>query len=117
MAKRKIYAREFINNFDFLHLAREFYRYIFRFPDLEPDTKWKNVKNVAEDFIVMERCKQENSSDFSPKDFREFLRFYTSLEAKHYDEDREFIFTDKAIDLGEVFWLCHQSPSLILSCI
>ena len=75
MAKRKIYAREFINNFDFLHLAKEFYRYIFRFPDLEADAKWKNVKNLAEDFIVIDRCKRESSSKFSPKDFRDFCVF------------------------------------------
>ena len=99
MAKRKIYAREFINDFDFLHLAKEFYRYIFRFPDLESDAKWKNVKNFAEDFIVTDRCKREKNSEFSPEDFRDFLRFYTSLEAKHYDEDREFIFTEKDIYL------------------
>lgn len=98
MAKRKIYARKLIKEFDILHLAKEFYRYTIRFPDLEADTKWKQIKEFAEDFLVIDRCKRENNPDFSPEDFRDFLRFYTRLEAKHYDEERKFIFSENDKD-------------------
>ena len=98
MARRKIHARKLINERDFLHLAKEFYRYIYRFPDVEADNKWKEIKIFAEDFIVTSHCKQENSADFSSEDFRDFLRFYTNLETRHYDEEREFIFSEADMD-------------------
>ena len=48
MTKRKIYARKLIVNLDFYHLAKEFYMYIFRYPELEQDNEWVEIKQLAE---------------------------------------------------------------------
>lgn len=95
MAKRKIYARKLIDDRDVLHLAKEFYRYIFIHPELEAEPEWKEIKKFAEDLIVETRYKRADAAEISPDDYRDFLRFYTSLEVRDYDEEREFIFTEK----------------------
>lgn len=37
MPKRIIYAKDLLREFDFYHLAHEFYRYIYSHPELEDD--------------------------------------------------------------------------------
>jgi len=95
MTKQKIYASELFRKFDFYHLAKEFYRYIFRYPELESETEWKEIKEFAEDIIVTHRCLREYGEKLDPDDYRDFLRFYTRLEMRDYDKEREFIFTEK----------------------
>ena len=102
MTKRKIYAKKLIANFDFYHLAKEFYMYIFRYPELEQDNKWVEIKQFAEDIMVETRCRKDYLEKIDPVWYRKFLKFYTGLEVKNYDEEREFIFseTDKMIFLS-----------------
>lgn len=94
MAKRRISAQELICDRDFFHLAKEFYRYIFRHPELETEPEWAEVKAFAEDLIVKTLYEQEEETEKSLDDYRDFLRFYTRLEVRDYDEEREFIFTE-----------------------
>lgn len=94
MTKRKIYTRKLIVNLDFYHLAKEFYMYIFRYPELEQDNEWVEIKQLAEDIMVETRCRKEYLEDVDPVWYRNFLKFYTGLEVKNYDEEREFIFTE-----------------------
>ena len=95
MTKRKIYARELFRKFDFYHLAKELYYYIFRYPELEAEPEWKEIKEFAEEIIVTHRCSREYGDKLDPDDYRDFLRFYTRLEMRDYDKEREFIFTEK----------------------
>lgn len=95
MARRKIYAKKLLKEFDFYHLAREFYLYITRYPELEADSEWKELKQTAENIIVEIRCNNPYREKLDPVDYRDFLRFYTKLEMRFYDEERKFIFTDK----------------------
>ena len=94
MTKRKIYAKKLIANLDFYHLAKEFYMYIFRHPELEQDDEWVKIKELAEDIMVETRCRKDYLKKVDPVWYRKFLRFYTGLEVKNYDEEREFIFTE-----------------------
>ena len=93
MEKRIIYARELLHEADILHLAKEFYRYIYRYPELEEKSVWKEIKKYAEEFLVIRKQKHNGVTD--KEDYREFLRFYTSLETRFYDEERRFIFTEQ----------------------
>ena len=93
MAKRKIYASKLIKTKDFYHLAKEFYKYIYRYPELEKKNEWKELKEYAEDFLVA--WHQLHTADIDNDKYRDFLRFYTKLETKYYDEERNFIFTDE----------------------
>ena len=106
MTKRKIYAKKLIANFDFYHLAKEFYMYIIRYPELEHDNEWVEIKQLAEDIMVETRCRKDYLEEIDPVWYRKFLQFYTGLEVKNYDEEREFIFneTDKEIFLN----LCRK---------
>lgn len=90
--KRKIYARKLVSEHDFFHLAKEFYRYIYRYPELEVETDWKAIKKYAEEFIVSCHYHKEKAN-IKKEDYRDFLRFYTELETKYYDEERIFVFT------------------------
>ena len=92
MPKRTIYAVDLLRKFDFYHLAHEFYRYTYAHPELEADNEWAEIKKVAEDILVDVRCHDGRFEEVDPDWYRDFLRFYNSLEAKHYAEDREFIF-------------------------
>jgi len=62
---------------------------------LESETEWKEIKEFAEDIIVTHRCLREYGEKLDPDDYRDFLRFYTRLEMRDYDKEREFIFTEK----------------------
>ena len=95
MTKRKIYARDLFRKFDFYHLAKEFYYYIFRYPELEAEAEWKEIKEFAEEIIVTHRCSREYGDKLDPDDYRDFLRFYTRLEMRDYDKEKEFIFNEK----------------------
>lgn len=95
MTKRKIYARDLFRKFDFYHLAKEFYYYIFRYPELEAEAEWKEIKEFAEDIIVTHRCSKRYNDNLDPDDYRDFLRFYTRLEMRDYDKEKEFIFNEK----------------------
>ena len=37
MSTTKIYAKEFLRNLYFYHLAKQLYKYIYRYPELEKD--------------------------------------------------------------------------------
>jgi len=93
MTKRKIYASKLIKTKDFYHLAKEFYKYIYRYPELEKKNEWKKLKEYAEDFLVT--WHQLHTEEIENDKYRDFLRFYTKLETKYYDEERNFIFTDE----------------------
>lgn len=92
MTKRTIYAIDLLRKFDFYHLAREFYLYIFAHPELEAENEWLEIKKVAEDILVDVRCHDERFDIVDPDWYRDFLRFYSSLEAKNYSEARELVF-------------------------
>ena len=94
MKRQKIYAKDLFRERDFYHLAKEFYRYIFRYPELESDAEWSELKQYAEDLIVAIKFKRDPETEMSKSEFRDFLRFYTKLEMKFYDEEKEFIFTE-----------------------
>ena len=94
MTKRKIYARELFRKFDFYHLAKQFYRHVYRHPELEEDAEWKRIKTAAEDFLVEHRLVIDEETKSTEEDYREFLRFYTSLEIK-YEEATEFVFEEQ----------------------
>lgn len=95
MARRKIYAKKLLKELDFYHLAKEFYLYITRYPELEADSEWKELKQTAENIMVEIRCNNPYREKLDPIDYRDFLRFYTKLEVRSYDEEKLFIFTDK----------------------
>lgn len=106
MTKRKIYAKRLIADLDFYHLAKEFYMYIFRYPELEQDNEWAKIKELAEDIMVESRCRKDYLQEIDPVWYREFLQFYTGLEVKNYDEEREFIFTET--DKEIFIYLCRK---------
>ena len=43
MTKREIYASKLIKKKDFYHLAKEFYKYIYRYHELEEQIEWKKA--------------------------------------------------------------------------
>lgn len=102
---KKIYAKTFLKNFDFYHLAKQFYRHAYRHPELEEDAEWKRIKTAAEDFLVEHRLVIDEETKSTEEDYREFLRFYTSLEIK-YEETTEFVFEEDEKD----FFLKAISP-------
>ena len=91
---KKIYAKTFLKNFDFYHLAKQFYRHVYRHPELEEDAEWVKIKTAAEDFLVEHRLVIDEETKSTDEDYREFLRFYTSLEIK-YEEATEFVFEEQ----------------------
>lgn len=95
---KKIYAKEFLDDFDFFHLAKQFYRHIYRNKELEQEPEWKEIKLATENFLVMHRSLSEPKSDVQGEDYRDFLRFYTELEIKS-EEPTEFIFNKREKDL------------------
>ena len=94
MERRKIYAYKLLSEYDVFHLSKEFYKYVYRYPELEETQDWREIKAQAEDYIVREHIRNNKISQFESDDYREFLRFYTSLENRFYDEERELIFTE-----------------------
>lgn len=61
--------------------------------------RFSDLLSLAEDILVDVRCNDKHFSEVDPKWYRDFLKFYTSLEAKHDKEEREFIFERKHIAL------------------
>ena len=59
---------------------------------METESEWSDIKKVTEDILVDVRCHDERLEKVDPEWYRDFLRFYNLLEAKHYAEEREFIF-------------------------
>ena len=92
MSTTKIYAKDFLRKLDFYHLAKQFYRYTYRYPELEKNKEWQEIKIDTENFLVDYRMKRD--SEMKPDDYRDFLRFYTSLEIKYEDPKQEFIFSE-----------------------
>ena len=86
-----IYAKYYLEKLDIYHLAKHFYRHIYRHPELEEITEWIEIKKFTEDYLVKHRINSD--SDITNKEYREFLRFYTKLGIK-YEESTEFIFDD-----------------------
>ena len=66
MTKRRIYAKKLIADFDFYHLAKEFYMYIVRHPELEQDDEWVKIKELAEDILVETRCRKDYLQEIDP---------------------------------------------------
>lgn len=92
---RRIYARKLLHEHDFFHLANEFYRYIFKYPELESDPEWKLLKDTAEDLLVKIHLLRDPECEMSYEEYREFLRFYIGLETKYHGNERKFIFTER----------------------
>ena len=86
-----IYAKYYLAKLDIYHLAKHFYRHIYRHPELEEITEWQEIKLVTENYLVEHRLNSD--SDITNEEYREFLRFYAELEIKH-EEPTEFIFDD-----------------------
>lgn len=59
-----------------------------------PELKQQFQDRYAEDLIVAIKFKRDPETEMSKSEFRDFLRFYTKLEMKFYDEEKEFIFTE-----------------------
>ena len=94
MAKEIIYAETFLKKFDFFHLAKQFYKYIYRNKELEQESEWKEIKRLTENFLVDYRSVIGIGSETTDEKYREFLRFYTELEIK-YEDPTEFVFTEQ----------------------
>lgn len=94
MATDKIYAKDFLKKFDFYHLAKQFYRHIYRHPELEVIDEWKELKLAIENYLVEQRFNRCEKPEMTPEDYLEFLQFYTGLEVKYEEPDQEFIFTN-----------------------
>lgn len=88
MGYRIVFANQYIKQGDVFHLAKEYYRYIVKHPKKESRKDWQNLKNAAENIIVWHRMKSSYCEPVSETDYRDFLRFYTSLEVK----DRNILF-------------------------
>lgn len=94
MSKKVIYAKTFLEKFDFYHLAKQFYKHIYRHPELEKETEWQTIKLAAENFLVEQRHIIGIGIGSSSKDYRDFLQFYTGLEVK-YEDPTEFVFDEE----------------------
>lgn len=86
-----IYAKNFLKKLDIYHLAKQFYKHIYRHTELEEETEWIEIKQITENYLV--EHKLYSDSETTPENYREFLRFYTELEIK-YEEPTEFIFNE-----------------------
>lgn len=95
MKKEIIRAEELLKNFDFYHLAKQFFKHIYRNPELEEIDEWKQLKQSTEDYLVKQRFKQIAKADMTPEDYRDFLRFYTGLEIKYEEPFHEFVFNEQ----------------------
>lgn len=93
MSKQIIYAKTFLKEFDFYHLAKQFYKHIYRNNELEQESEWKEIKRITENFLVEYRSVVGIGSETTDEKYREFLRFYTELEIK-YEDPTEFVFTE-----------------------
>jgi len=93
MSKKVIYAKTFLEKSDFYHLAKQFYKHIYRHPELEEEIEWQTIKLAAEDFLVEQRHTIGIEVGSSSEDYRDFLQFYTGLEVK-YEDPTEFIFNE-----------------------
>ena len=94
MAKEIIYAKTFLNDFDFYHLAKQFNKHIYRHNELEQEPEWKEIKHTTENFLVEYRSVVGVGLETTDEKYREFLRFYTKLEIK-YEDPTEFVFTEQ----------------------
>ena len=83
----------FLEKLDIYYLAKQFYRHIYRNPELEEESEWQEIKRLAENFLVEHRMILDEETKSTPEDYREFLRFYTGLEVK-YEDPTEFIFDE-----------------------
>lgn len=88
MGSRIVFANRYIKQGDVFHLAKEYYRYIVKHPKIENRKDWCQLKSAAENIIVWHRMKSSYCEPVSETDYRDFLRFYTSLEVK----DRNILF-------------------------
>ena len=61
--------------------------------ELEQESEWKEIKILAENYIVKNRLMFGSGAETPDDKYREFLRFYTELEVK-YEDRTEFIFDD-----------------------
>lgn len=93
MSKTVIYAKTFLEEFDFYHLAKQFYKHIYRHPELEEEIEWRKIKLATENYLVEQRRTIGMGTDSSSEDYRDFLQFYTGLEVK-YEDPTEFIFNE-----------------------
>ena len=93
MSKKEIYAKTYLEKFDFYHLVQQFYKHIYRHPELEEENEWQTIKLAAENFLVEERHTIGIGIDSSSEDYRDFLQLYTGLEVK-YEDPTEFIFNE-----------------------
>ena len=88
MGLRIIFANKYVKQRDAFHLAKEYYRYIVKHPKIENQKDWCYLKSAAENIIVWHRLNSNYCEPVSETDYRDFLRFYTSLEVK----DRKVLF-------------------------
>ena len=93
MEKKIIYAKTFLEKLDIYYLAKQFYRHIYRNPELEEESEWQEIKQLAENFLVEHRMILDEETKSTPEDYRDFLKFYTGLEVK-YEDPTEFIFDE-----------------------
>ena len=66
------------------------------------------IKELAEDILVETRCRKDYLQEIDPVWYRKFLQFYTGLEVKNYDEEREFIFTNTEKQLFALMCRKHK---------
>ena len=92
MAKEIIYAETFLKKFDFFHLAKQFYKHIYRNKELEQESEWNEIKLATENYLVKHRLISDTET--TPEDYRKFLRFYTEIEIK-YEDPTEFVFNER----------------------
>ena len=58
MDKEIIRAEVLLKKIDFYHLAKQFYKHLYRHPELEEEIEWQSFKQATEDYLVMQRLKQ-----------------------------------------------------------
>lgn len=95
MDKEIIRAEVLLKSFDFYHLAKQFYKHLYRHPELEEENEWKSFKKATEDYLVVQRFRRATEIEMSQDDYRKFLRFYTSLEVKGEEPKQELVFNDQ----------------------
>ena len=95
MDKEIIRAEVLLKKFDFYHLAKQFYKHLYRHPELEEEIEWQSFKQATEDYLVMQRFRRVTETEMSQEDYRKFLRFYTGLEVKGEEPKQELVFNEQ----------------------
>ena len=57
-----IYAKNFLKKLDIYHLAKQFYKHIYRHTELEEKTEWIEIKQITENYLVEHRLYSDSET-------------------------------------------------------